>query len=70
VSAVTHELRAPLATFQLYSEMLADDMVPDARRRRDILRFAMNRRGSRTSSKTCCPLHVSSVGARPRVVNK
>lgn len=34
VSAVTHELRTPLTTFCLYSQMLADGMVPteDARR--------------------------------------
>lgn len=37
VSAVTHELRTPLTTFRLYSEMLADDMVPDAARRREYL---------------------------------
>jgi len=37
VSAVTHELRTPLTTFQLYSEMLADDMVPDAAKRREYL---------------------------------
>lgn len=28
VSAVTHELRTPLTTFKMYSEMLADQMVP------------------------------------------
>ena len=28
VSAVTHELRTPLTTFRMYSEMLADKMVP------------------------------------------
>ena len=28
VSAVTHELRTPLTTFKMYSEMLADEMVP------------------------------------------
>lgn len=28
VSAVTHELRTPLTTFKMYSEMLADSMVP------------------------------------------
>ena len=28
VSAVTHELRTPLTTFRLYTEMLAEDMVP------------------------------------------
>lgn len=38
VSAVTHELRTPLTTFQLYSEMLADDMVPDPVKRREYLR--------------------------------
>ncbi len=38
VSAVTHELRTPLTTFQLYSEMLADDMVAEPARRRDYLR--------------------------------
>jgi signal transduction histidine kinase len=32
VSAVTHELRTPLTTFRMYSQMLADGMVPpDAR---------------------------------------
>jgi len=29
VSAVTHELRTPLTTFCLYSQMLADGMIPD-----------------------------------------
>lgn len=29
VSAVTHELRTPLTTFRLYSEMLAEDMLPN-----------------------------------------
>lgn len=29
VSAVTHELRSPLTTFRMYSEMLAADMVKD-----------------------------------------
>ncbi len=37
VSAVTHELRTPLTTFRMYSEMLAEDMVPDAARRRQYL---------------------------------
>lgn len=37
VSAVTHELRTPLTTFRLYSEMLADDMVPDPQARRSYL---------------------------------
>jgi signal transduction histidine kinase len=37
VSAVTHELRTPLTTFQMYAEMLAEDMVPDAQKRREYL---------------------------------
>ncbi|MEN3940018.1 ATP-binding protein [Prosthecobacter sp. SYSU 5D2] len=37
VSAVTHELRTPLTTFRLYSEMLADDMVPEPAQRRSYL---------------------------------
>lgn len=37
VSAVTHELRTPLTTFQLYSQMLADDMVRDEKTRREYL---------------------------------
>ena len=37
VSAVTHELRTPLTTFRLYSEMLADDMVPEPQQRREYL---------------------------------
>ena len=32
-SAVTHELRTPLTTFRMYSEMLADGMVPDEAQR-------------------------------------
>ncbi len=37
VSAVTHELRTPLTTFRLYSEMLADGMVPDEDQRKRYL---------------------------------
>jgi len=33
VSAVTHELRTPLTTFRLYTEMLAEGMVPDPKTR-------------------------------------
>ncbi|MDR3228356.1 MAG: HAMP domain-containing histidine kinase [Puniceicoccales bacterium] len=33
VSVVTHELRTPLTTFQLYTEMLEDDMVPEESRK-------------------------------------
>ncbi len=32
VGAVTHELRTPLTTFRLYSQMLADGMVPESAR--------------------------------------
>jgi signal transduction histidine kinase len=42
VSAVTHELRTPLTTFQLYSEMLAADMIPDAGRRAEYLQTLCN----------------------------
>ncbi|MEZ6066376.1 MAG: histidine kinase dimerization/phospho-acceptor domain-containing protein [Planctomycetaceae bacterium] len=35
VSAVTHELRTPLTTFQLYTEMLAGDMVTDEQQRHE-----------------------------------
>ena len=34
VSAVTHELRTPLTTFRMYSEMLAEGMVPEGKRDR------------------------------------
>ncbi len=37
VSAVTHELRTPLTTFRMYSEMLAENMVPDKSRRQSYL---------------------------------
>ncbi len=37
VSSVTHELRTPLATFKLYSEMLADGMVPEPARQKAYL---------------------------------
>lgn len=37
VSSVTHELRTPLTTFKLYSEMLAENMVPDPQRRTEYL---------------------------------
>ncbi len=33
VSAVTHELRTPLTTFCLYTQMLADGMVPDEQKK-------------------------------------
>jgi signal transduction histidine kinase len=37
VSAVTHELRTPLTTFRLYTEMLAEGMVPEEEQRRQYL---------------------------------
>ncbi len=37
VSAVTHELRTPLTTFKLYTEMLAEGMVPDEAHRQRYL---------------------------------
>lgn len=37
VSAVTHEMRTPLTTFSLYSEMLADGVVSDVDRRQEYL---------------------------------
>lgn len=37
VSSVTHELRSPLTTFRMYSDMLARGMVPDAERRQQYL---------------------------------
>ena len=37
VSAVTHELRSPLATFKLYAEMLADGLVRDPAKRQAYL---------------------------------
>ncbi|MBW3541811.1 MAG: HAMP domain-containing histidine kinase [Planctomycetes bacterium] len=37
VSAVTHELRTPLTTFQLYTEMLAEDMVSSEEKRKSYL---------------------------------
>ena len=38
VTAVTHELRTPLTTFQMYVEMLAEDMVPDEEQYRHYLK--------------------------------
>jgi signal transduction histidine kinase len=38
VSAVTHELRTPLTTFRVYTEMLADGMVPTEEKRQKYLR--------------------------------
>jgi signal transduction histidine kinase len=35
VSAVTHELRTPLTTFRLYTDMMAEGMVPSEAKRRE-----------------------------------
>jgi signal transduction histidine kinase len=46
VSAVTHELRTPLTTFRMYSEMLAENMVPNHESRQrylDTLRVEADR---------------------------
>jgi len=37
VSSVTHELRTPLTSFQLYSEMLRDELVPSKEKRASYL---------------------------------
>jgi len=37
VSAVTHELRTPLTTFHVYTEMLAEGMVPEGDRQQEYL---------------------------------
>ncbi|MEZ6056762.1 MAG: HAMP domain-containing sensor histidine kinase [Planctomycetaceae bacterium] len=46
VSAVTHELRSPLTTFQLYTEMLAGGMVRDPIKQQDYLE-TLHRESSR-----------------------
>jgi signal transduction histidine kinase len=45
VSAVTHEMRTPLTTFRMYTEMLSRGMVPEESRRRylDTLRVEADR---------------------------
>ncbi len=48
VSAVTHEMRTPLTTFRMYSEMLAENMVVDEQKRKDYLR-TMCAEGNRLS---------------------
>ncbi|MEW6743960.1 MAG: HAMP domain-containing sensor histidine kinase [Planctomycetota bacterium] len=44
-SAVTHELRSPLTTFRIYSEMLAEGMVEDAPRQQLYLDTLKNESG-------------------------
>jgi len=38
VSSVTHELRTPLTTFRLYSDLLAEGMIPEGEKRTEYLR--------------------------------
>ncbi|MBN1421174.1 MAG: HAMP domain-containing histidine kinase [Planctomycetes bacterium] len=48
VSAVTHEMRTPLTTFRMYTEMLSEGMVPTEEKRRqylDTLRVEAERLG-------------------------
>ncbi len=66
-SSVTHELRTPLTTFQLYSEMLRDDMIPDPARRQECL-AALCRESRRLTHLVENVLSLARVerGARPR----
>lgn len=38
VSAVSHEMRTPLTTFRMYTDMLLKDMIPDGEKRRRYLK--------------------------------
>lgn len=42
VSAVTHELRTPLTTFQLYTDLLAENRVPDPQKRSEYFETLRN----------------------------
>lgn len=42
VSAVTHELRTPLTTFQLYTDLLAENRVPDEAKRQSYFETLRN----------------------------
>lgn len=66
-SSVTHELRTPLTTFQLYAEMLRDDMIPDASRRQECL-DTLCRESKRLSHLVENVLSLARVerGAKPR----
>lgn len=48
VSAVTHEMRTPLTTFRLYSEMLSSGMVKDPEKQKDYL-FTLTSEADRLS---------------------
>jgi len=65
VSAVTHELRTPLTTFRLYTQMLADGMVPDEAARREYL-GTLKRESQRLSQIVENILEYARLGRRQR----
>ncbi len=64
VSAVTHELRTPLTTFCLYSQMLADGMVPEGEARREYLSTLKSESG-RLAGIVESVLEYARLGRRP-----
>ncbi|GIK18799.1 MAG: sensor histidine kinase [Leptolyngbya sp. PLA2] len=65
VSAVTHELRTPLTTFCLYSQMLADGMVPEGERQRGYL-TTLKAESQRLAAIVESVLEYARLGARRR----
>lgn len=65
VSAVTHELRTPLTTFCLYSQMLADGMVPEGERRHGYL-ATLKAESQRLAAIVESVLEYARLGARRR----
>lgn len=63
VSAVTHELRTPLTTFCLYSQMLADGMVPEGEARQEYL-HTLRRESSRLAGIVETVLDYARLGRR------
>lgn len=63
VSAVTHELRTPLTTFCLYSQMLADGMVPEGEARSEYL-HTLRRESSRLAGIVETVLDYARLGRR------
>lgn len=61
-AAVTHELRTPITTFRMYSQMLAEDMVP-ADRRAEYL-ATMSREAQRLSQIVESVLEYARLGRR------
>ncbi|HRQ71768.1 MAG TPA: HAMP domain-containing sensor histidine kinase [Phycisphaerales bacterium] len=66
VSAVTHELRTPLTTFCLYSQMLADGMVPEGERRHGYL-TTLKAESQRLAAIVESVLEYARLGTRRRV---